>query len=129
VVASLEMEAHVIFVGHTTLAELAAYYRLAHVFLCMSEHEGFCVPLVEAMYHRVPVIAYAAAAVPETLGDAGVRVLDKDYPLIAEMADLLLEDEELRRRVTGRQRERLEDFAPEAIAREFKRYVEELIAG
>ncbi|HLJ98096.1 MAG TPA: glycosyltransferase family 4 protein [Gemmataceae bacterium] len=127
VVASLEMEDHVVFVGHTSLAELSAYYRLAHVFVCMSEHEGFCVPLVEAMHHQVPILAYAAAGIPETLADAGVLAKDKDFPLIAEMAHLLTVDADLRRRVLGRQQARLADFAPEPIALQFRRYMEELI--
>jgi glycosyltransferase involved in cell wall biosynthesis len=129
VVNSLDMKEHVVFAGHASLAELAAYYRLAHVFVCMSEHEGFCVPLLESMVHGVPIIAYAAAGVPETLGDAGVLVNDKDYPMIAEMAHLLMEDEALRRRVVRRQQERLADFAPTPIALQFKRYVEELAAA
>jgi glycosyltransferase involved in cell wall biosynthesis len=129
VVQSLDMEDYVVFAGHTTLAELVAYYRVARVFLCMSEHEGFCVPLLESMHHRVPIIAYAAAGVPQTLGSAGILVRNKDYPLIAELACLLLEDEPLRSRVIHRQQERLADFAPAAIALRFKRYVEELIAS
>jgi glycosyltransferase involved in cell wall biosynthesis len=129
VIRSLEMEDHIEFAGHTSQAELMAYYRLAHVFVSMSEHEGFCVPLLEAMYHRVPIIAFAAAAVPDTLGEAGVLVKEKDYPMIAETACLLLEDEGLRNRVIQRQQERLADFAPAPIAQRFKRYVEELLAS
>jgi glycosyltransferase involved in cell wall biosynthesis len=128
VVKSLDMEEHVVFVGHASPAALARYYRLAQVFVCMSEHEGFCVPLLESMHHQVPVIAYAAAAVPETLGNAGVLVHEKDYPMIAETAHLLIEEETLSRQVIARQRERLGDFAPAAIASQFKRYVEELTA-
>jgi glycosyltransferase involved in cell wall biosynthesis len=129
VVKSLEMEEHVVFVGHASFAELVAYYHRADVFLCMSEHEGFCVPLLESMYHRVPIIAYAAAGVPDTLGGAGILVNEKDYPVTAEMADLLVEDEELRNRVLDRQELRLADFAPAVIAERFKRYVEELMAA
>ncbi len=128
VVKSLDVEEHVVFAGHASLAELAAYYRSAHVFVCMSEHEGFCVPLLESMYHRLPIIAYAAAGVPETLADAGVLFNNKDYPMIAEMANLLIEDELLRTRVIRRQQERLADFAPAAIALQFKQYMEELAA-
>ena len=129
VVKSVEMEEHVIFTGHASFAELVAYYRVAHVFLCMSEHEGLCVPLLESMYHRVPIIAYAAAGVPDALGGAGILVNEKDYPVIAEMAHLLVEDEELRRRVLRRQEQRLTAFAPAAIAERFQRYVEELVAA
>ena len=129
VVSSLEMEHHVVFAGYASLAELVAYYRLAHLFLCMSEHEGFCVPLLEAMYHRVPIIAHAAAGVPDTLGSAGILIRDKDYPMIAEMAALLIEDEGLRGRVLARQEKRLADFAGEPIALRFRQYVEELLAS
>jgi glycosyltransferase involved in cell wall biosynthesis len=129
VVHSLEMEDHVVFAGHASLAELVAYYRLAHLFLSMSEHEGFCVPLLEAMYHRLPIIAYAAAGVPDTLGTAGILIRDKDYPMIAEMAALLLEDDELRGRVVLRQQERLADYAAPPIAQRFRQYVEELLAS
>ena len=66
--------------GLVSHAELVAYYRNADVFVCLSEHEGFCVPLVEAMVHRLPIVAYGAAAVPDTIGDAGI-VLDSKEPL------------------------------------------------
>ena len=56
---------------------LAAHYRAADVFVCLSDHEGFCVPLLEAMHHRVPIVAFASAAVPETLGAAGLCLPDK----------------------------------------------------
>lgn len=129
VVRSLDMEDHVVFTGHASPAELAAYYRLAHVFVCMSEHEGFCVPLLESMYHRIPIIAYAAAGVPDTLGKAGMLLTEKDYPLIAELAHLVMEDAALRNRVLDRQQERLADFAPAPIIQRFKQYVEELVAA
>jgi glycosyltransferase involved in cell wall biosynthesis len=123
------MEEHVVFTGPVSLTELIAYYRLAQIFLCMSEHEGLCIPLLEAMYCQLPILAYAAAGVPDTLGDAGMLVHDKDYPLIAELADLLMEDAALRSQVIHRQQQRVADFAPAAIARRFQGYIEELIAA
>ena len=66
------------FVGQITNAELAAFYDVADLFLCASEHEGFCVPIIEAFYERVPVIAYAATAVPATMDGAGILYDDKD---------------------------------------------------
>jgi glycosyltransferase involved in cell wall biosynthesis len=129
VVKSVDMEDHVVFAGHASMPELTAYYRLAHIFLCLSEHEGFCVPLLESMYHQVPVIAFAAAGVPDTLGTAGILFKDKNYPMIAEMADLVLQDQRLRGRVIGRQQQRLADFDPARIALQFKQYVEELLAA
>src|SRR5258705_405489 len=67
-----------LFTGPVSDEELAVYYRHAAVYISMSEHEGFCVPLVEAMAADVPVLAYAAAAVPDTLGGAGVQFAPKD---------------------------------------------------
>ena len=68
---------HVHFAGHVSDAELIAYYEVADLFLCASEHEGFCVPLVEAFYKQVPVLAYAATAVPATMDGAGVLFDDQ----------------------------------------------------
>lgn len=68
----------VIFPGHIKFNAILAYYKLADVFLCMSEHEGFCVPLTEAMYFDVPIVARAAAAIPDTLGGGGILVRDND---------------------------------------------------
>ena len=100
----------VIFAGHTTHAELLAYYRLASVYLCLSEHEGFCLPLMEAMHFGTPVMAYAAAAVPDTLNGSGVLIKEKDYPAIAEMAALLCDDQKLREKIVKKQYRRLEEF-------------------
>ena len=76
--AALQAE-HVLFTGHIPFPDILAYYHVADLFLCMSEHEGFCVPLVEAMYFGVPILAYRACAVPDTLGDSGI-LLDKKDP-------------------------------------------------
>lgn len=89
----------VVFAGSVTQAKLVAYYKIAHAFVCMSEHEGFGVPLVEAMYYKVPIIAYEAGAVPEILGGAGVLVRQKNHQAIAELLNLLIEDEEFRSEV------------------------------
>jgi len=63
--------------GPVSPGELAAHYRSADAFVCLSEHEGFCIPLLEAWHHGLPVVAFAAGAVPETLGDAGLLLDDK----------------------------------------------------
>ena len=79
-VDDLGLTAAVTFAGPVTDAELAAYYDDADVFVCLSRHEGFCVPLLEAMRHDVPVVALAAGAVPDTVGDAGVLLEDVVAP-------------------------------------------------
>jgi glycosyltransferase involved in cell wall biosynthesis len=101
----------VIFAGHVSASELVAYYRLADVLLSMSEHEGFCLPLLEAMSFDVPVLAYAAAAVPETVGDGGVVFGRKDYRAVAELAHLAATPGEVRRKLIAAGRSHLEKFS------------------
>ncbi len=100
----------VYLMGHVNFDDLLAYYRLADVFMCMSEHEGFCIPLLEAMHFGIPIIAYNAGAVPETLNGAGVLVMEKRYPEIAEMAHILIEDKNIREKIIRGQARRLEHF-------------------
>ena len=100
-----------LFTGFATSAELAACYATASAFVCMSDHEGFCAPLLEAMAWRVPVFAVAAGAVPETLDGAGV-LFDRgeDEESIAETVGRVLHDGALREAVLRRQDERLARF-------------------
>ena len=83
---------HVHFVGQVSDEELVAYYEVADLFLCASEHEGFCVPLVEAFYKQVPVVAFAATAVPSTMDGAGVLFEDKDPAHVAAIVDAVVSD-------------------------------------
>ena len=99
-----------LFPGMVPEEELAVYYRHAHAYLSLSEHEGFCVPLIEAMAADVPVMAYGVTAVPETLGGAGVCFTPKDLEWAAELLGMLVYDEELRTAVIARQRKRVTDF-------------------
>lgn len=103
------------FTGPVPDEDLAAFYRWADVYVSLSEHEGFCVPLVEAMAADVPVIAYAAGAVPETLGGAGVLFSPKDLELAAETMGMLVYDKPFREGVLDGQRRRLADFSPARI--------------
>ena len=113
----------VIFPGHITFAEILAIYKTAHVFLCMSEHEGFCVPLLEAMTFDVPVIAYNACAVPETIGGAGVVVDSKNPVFLSKVIDEVVNNAEMRSMITEAQRRRLEDFRYEKIKDDFQKYL------
>jgi glycosyltransferase involved in cell wall biosynthesis len=83
---------HVHFAGHVSDEELVAFYDVADLFLCASEHEGFCVPLVEAFYKQVPVVAFAATAVPDTMDGAGVLFDRKDPLQVAGMIDAIVAD-------------------------------------
>jgi L-malate glycosyltransferase len=110
-----------IFTGPVPDEELAVYYQRAAVYISMSEHEGFCVPLLEAMAADVPIMAYAAAAVPDTLGGAGVQLETKDLEYAAELLGSLAFDDDLRAKVTAGQRRRLADFGDARIVRELER--------
>ena len=104
-----------VFPGSVPLAELAAYYRNAHAYVSLSEHEGFCVPLVEAMAMDVPVLASADAAVPETLGGAGVTFQPRDLEVAAELLGGLIYDAEFRAGVIAGQRARVRDFEADRV--------------
>lgn len=93
--------------------ELAARYRAAHVFVSLSEHEGFCIPLLEAFGLGVPVVARPAGAVPEVAGDAALLAGERDPAVLAELVALAVEDGELRRELRARGAARLEAYAPE----------------
>jgi glycosyltransferase involved in cell wall biosynthesis len=99
-----------IFTGAVTDEDLATYYRTARVYISLSEHEGFCVPLLEAMANDVPVLAYASTAVPDTLAGAGIQFSPKDFEFAAELLGELAYNEQLRARVIDGQRKRLQAF-------------------
>ncbi len=112
------------FLGKVSDSALKSCYLAAHYYISMSEHEGFCVPLLEAFHFGIPVIAYAAAAVPETMGGAGVIFEEKNYPLLAEFLGRLDRDQLLRERIVSAQYRRLEDFRPEVFAKRLREVVD-----
>ena len=109
------LEDRFLFTGPVPDVELAAYYRASSVYVSLSEHEGFCVPLVEAMAMDVPVLAYSAAAVPDTLGGAGVQFAPKDLEYAAELLGMLAFEDTPREEVLAGQRRRLQDFGDPVI--------------
>jgi glycosyltransferase involved in cell wall biosynthesis len=110
-----------IFTGPVPNEDLATYYRTASVYISLSEHEGFCVPLLEAMAADVPVLAYSTAAVPDTLGGAGVQFAPKDLEFAAELLGELAYNDSLRGQVIAGQRTRLADFGDDRIRKELER--------
>ena len=113
-----------LFPGQVPDDELAAYYRNAHAYVSLSEHEGFCVPLVEAMAMDLPVLAYASTAVPETLGGAGVSFAPKDLEYAAELLGALIYDEPFRSDVIAGQRRRARDFDRNQVASSVRQMLE-----
>jgi glycosyltransferase involved in cell wall biosynthesis len=100
--------------GVLSTAELRCYYDRADVFVTASDHEGFCMPLVEAMSFDVPVVARGTSAVPETMGGAGIVLDPSDGPLVfAEAWEAAATDPALRTPLVARGRERVAEFDPE----------------
>jgi len=111
---SLANSAHL--VGLVSDSQLEAYYRRADLFLTASQHEGFCVPLLESMVYGVPILARHSSAIPETLGEAGVLFEDLGYEAVAEMAHLLISDPAIRQQVIEKQYQRVASFNQERAA-------------
>jgi glycosyltransferase involved in cell wall biosynthesis len=109
-VHALGLDDAVVMTGSVTPAQLAAYYESADVFVVLSEHEGFCVPLLEAMHHGVPIVAYASSAVPETLAAAGIVLAEKNPCLVAAAIARLMADAALRAQLVDAGARRLQDF-------------------
>jgi glycosyltransferase involved in cell wall biosynthesis len=110
-IAELEVGGAVELADNVTFPELLAYYRGADVFVCTSEHEGFNVPVLEAMSFDVPVVSYLSSALPETIGDAGVLLPDKDPVIVAAAVDRLMSDGGLRRGLIEAGHRRVEHFS------------------
>jgi glycosyltransferase involved in cell wall biosynthesis len=117
-VEDLGLSEAVTVVGSVAPGELEAYYQAADVFVCASDHEGFCVPIVEAMAHDLPVVAYGVAAVPETVKDAGLVLESKEPLLFATSVHRVVEDDQLRRQFSRAAARRVEAFSlPRSRAR------------
>jgi glycosyltransferase involved in cell wall biosynthesis len=109
-VGDLGLQGAVTLTGPLPQAAVAAHYRAADVFVCLSEHEGFCVPILEAWWHRVPIVAFAAAAVPETLGDGGLLLPRKPPATVAAAVHRVLTDGAVRAGLVERGTARLGQF-------------------
>jgi glycosyltransferase involved in cell wall biosynthesis len=110
----------VVWTGKVSAAELKAYLLLAHAFLVMSEHEGFCVPLVEAMAHSIPVVAYRVGGVAETVGDAGILLDGLDYDQYAAALEVVISRPDIRDALITRQQHWVcQQFASDVLAQQF----------
>ena len=108
------------FSGHVSTEAMLGYYQAADLYLCLSEHEGFCVPLVESMYFGLPIVAYSDTGVTGTLGDGGVHLERKDPLYTAELIARILEDSELKAQLARASRRRLQAFMPDTVAAQLK---------
>ena len=117
------------FLGHVSNEELVALYEAADLFLCASEHEGFCVPLIEAFYKRVPVLAYASTAVPATMDGGGVLYETKDPLHVARLMEAVLDSPEIEEAVLASQDAALERLQSKDFPATLIRFVESVAAG
>lgn len=108
--------ADVYITGSVPFADILAYYSVADGFVCMSEHEGFCVPLLESMYFNVPIFSYVSSAIPDTLMGCGVTFEEKDYALIAGMINQVLLNQKLYKQIVEKQREVLTNYSYENVS-------------
>lgn len=114
-IKDLGLSKKVILTGLIDNKKLAAYYKVSDIFISMSEHEGFCIPLLEAMSFGIPVIAYASAGIPYTVGDAGILLHKKNYIEIAELINIIMNDKVLSDKLAKKQYQRLKNFDKESI--------------
>jgi glycosyltransferase involved in cell wall biosynthesis len=116
IIEEKKLDNHVVVTNRVSDSELHAFYRTAHLFWSMSEHEGFCIPLIEAMWFEVPILAFKSSAVPETLGNAGLLFTNKDdFLSLAALAKILVKDEDIKYKVLAAQRQRRTAFTPDVF--------------
>ena len=126
-IRALGLEDAVVMPGHVAFDEILAGYHAADVFVCMSEHEGFCVPVVEAMLFEKPILAYDAGAVGSTLGGGGILLKEKDALLAAGCIDRLATDDFLRESLLQGQKIQIEKFSYEKVKTQFLEYLEQFL--
>jgi len=110
----------VYFTGHIPFEDILAYYKIADIFLCMSEHEGFCVPLLESMYFGIPIVAFNCSAIPYTLGDSGVLLDSKNYVEYSEVIRRIMQDSNYKEDIIAKQRKNLQRFKKSLTVDMFK---------
>ena len=125
----LGLDKDVVFTGQVSFPAILAYYKVADAFVSMSEHEGFCVPLVEAMCFNKPILAAANAAVPDTLGGSGVLIDNTDLKKAAFKLHEVLHDDKLREEIIEGQNKRLQDFSYEKVSALYLEQIQRFIKG
>jgi glycosyltransferase involved in cell wall biosynthesis len=119
---ALRLDHAVRFVGCMSDEEVRALYENSSAYICMSEHEGFCLPVIEAMHFGLPVLAYASSALPQTIGNGGILFSEKRHAELAELILTITKDAELRERLIRAGRARVQDLSFES----FRQRVQEL---
>lgn len=118
--SELFLDDAVFFTGGLSDEEVRSFYECSDLYITMSEHEGFCMPIVEAMYFGLPVLAYAEGAIPETLKDGGILVREKRHAEIAELIGLVIEDSVFKNRLIEKGKQRSQTFSLENFKQRIK---------
>jgi len=114
------------FSGHVSFSELLTFFELGDIYLSLSEHEGFGVPILEAFYRRIPVIGFDAGAVAETMNGGGVLIKEKDFLRIAASIDTLVRDSDIRQATIRGQLRALQKYSRENVSRILLRHIQEV---
>ncbi len=110
-VGTINLNNNVIFTGKISTEALLGWYRCANIFITMSEHEGFCIPIIESMVFGIPVIAYAAGAIPEVIGEGGILIKEKNKPAIAKTMHEVISDKQYLHDLKEKQNKNISRFS------------------
>ncbi len=116
----------IIFTGHIPYNELLTYYQISDIFISMSEHEGYCLPIVESMIYDIPVIAYNSTAIPWTTGGASLLTNTKNPALVGELIYEVWKNKELNGKILDSQQKRVERIKEESNPKKFLKLLEEI---
>jgi glycosyltransferase involved in cell wall biosynthesis len=123
----LQLKDKVVMTGGISFQALKSYYLVAHTFMTTSEHEGFCVPIVEAMSMKIPVVAYGSSAIPDTVGDSGIVWDELDPYLLAGSLNCIASQPHIQRELGSLGWHRYQkQFTNETIASNFLRIIQSL---
>lgn len=124
-VKTLNLKDHVYFCGTVADSELKAFYKNSSVYVCMSEHEGFCVPILEAMSFSLPVVSYDACALKDTVGNGGILIHEKKHEYVAELLYKVATNEKLRNEIVQAGLSRVKEFSIEKFKENFLKLIGE----
>ena len=128
-VARLDIVQAVQFAGYIGNNEsMMAYYQCADVFVCFSEHEGFCVPLLESMHFDVPIVALDRAAISYTLGNSGVVLSDYRFDVLAEIVECLQHNKDFQQKIISEQRRQLSVFALDRVRAQLQKSIQRMLS-
>lgn len=125
-IRSLDLDDKVFLPGKINQEELVSVYKTADLFLSMSEHEGFCIPIVEAMKFSVPILAFSSSAVPFTLGSGGILFNEKIFPEVASMMHQMTTDKNLQKEIQAEQKKMLSNYSNENNLKQLEKILSSL---